>query len=234
MSVILALDTSAVSTGAAVAVDGRVASSSLVLKPRGHSENLFAQVEEVLKAAGVTKEQLTGVAVTNGPGSFTGLRVGLATAKGLAFGLGLKIAGVSTLAALREPHSDFKGFVAPLLDAKKGQVYASVYDSGGNLEVEEGAYGPEDFASRLLALKAPCLLVGSGLGPYRAIFERNAPWGHVYAHHDQWHVSPGAVAAIAARIFEAGHEVSSQRLGAVYLRKSEAEENWKTSGKAAI
>ena len=84
MIALLALDTSAGSTGVAVAVDGVVRSVSTIVKPYGHSDTLFAQIDEALREAGLAREALSAVAVTRGPGSFTGLRVGVATAKGEA------------------------------------------------------------------------------------------------------------------------------------------------------
>ena len=99
---LLALDTADRCAGVAVAVDGEVRAVCLSAVPFRHAERLFALIDAALGAAGLEREALSGIAVTRGPGSFTGLRVGLATAKGLACALGVPAVGVSTLRALAE------------------------------------------------------------------------------------------------------------------------------------
>ncbi|MHB8765940.1 MAG: tRNA (adenosine(37)-N6)-threonylcarbamoyltransferase complex dimerization subunit type 1 TsaB, partial [Deferrisomatales bacterium] len=128
MRALLAIDTADLSAGVAVAVDGEVRAEVCQPSRFRHAERLFLLIEAALAAAGAEKQHLACVAVTRGPGSFTGLRVGVATAKGLALALGIPVVGVSTLRALARGASPFPGLVVPVLDARKRQVYAAAYD----------------------------------------------------------------------------------------------------------
>lgn len=225
MKAILAIDTSSGSTGVALAVDGRVLASSVAFRPYRHSENLFERIEEVLKEAALDKGALTGVAVTNGPGSFTGLRVGLATAKGLAYGLNVPLAGVSSLKAQAEPEIKPGKIVAPLFDAKKNQIYAAAFDHEGKAVIPENAWHPEDFAAALEKLDAPVILLGSGLKPFGGIFAERLGEKAVLAPPEKWNIDPAAVARLGMSEFEAGRMTDPALVKPVYLRLSEAEEN---------
>lgn len=224
MRAILAIDTSSQSTGVALCVDGRVVAASALVKAYRHSENLFARVDEVLSSGGVSRKALTGIAVTRGPGSFTGLRVGIATAKGLAFGLGLPIAGVSSLRALASAHIGFKGVVAAAVDAKKNQVYAAAYSSEGYELIPEGAFDPGNFASRLAGTGHDVILTGTGAGVYEEAFRKVLGAGLTLAPESAWEIDPGQVALLGYGEFIAGRDMEASRLLPSYLRRSEAEE----------
>lgn len=221
---ILAIDTSSRSTGVALAVEGKVAASSSVVQVGGHSENLFAQIDGVLKAGGISRGEIAGIAVTRGPGSFTGLRVGIATAKGLAFGLGVRIVGVSSLRALASGVRGFSGVLAAAVDAKKGQVYAAAYDADGEAVVPERAWEPEDFAREVAALGGPLLLTGSGAGAYADIFRTRLGDALAIAPEDAWEIDPAMVAFLGHAEFAEGRSEEPSMLSPVYLRRSEAEE----------
>src|SRR3990172_13171727 len=124
---ILAVETSTLAGGAAL-LDGDRAGGENVLNIRAtHSERLMAAVDHLLHVSGWELEQLEGLAVAIGPGSFTGLRIGTSAVKGLALALGVPIAAVPTLHALAATLPFAAHPVCPVLDAKKGEVYASLY-----------------------------------------------------------------------------------------------------------
>ncbi len=130
------------------------------------SESLAAAIAGARERAGLDLRELRAIAVGLGPGSFTGLRVGLATAKGLAFGTGVPVFGVSSLAVLAA--SSGPGLVAPVLDARVGEVFGALYEVGVDdsitCRVDDGAYLPERLAETVVAAaagRAVCL-VGSG------------------------------------------------------------------------
>ncbi len=157
---LLAFDTAtdAVCT-ALVADDGRALAEAVSHVPGGAARRVLADVDHVLAAAGVGLGDLRGIVVGRGPGSFTGVRIGLATAAALADGAGLPLAGVSTLEALR--HLNAPGAVA-VIDARRREVFAS------GPGVPAAAYAPADLAARL-AEGTVC--VGDGALRYRAVFE---------------------------------------------------------------
>ncbi|MGB9825310.1 MAG: tRNA (adenosine(37)-N6)-threonylcarbamoyltransferase complex dimerization subunit type 1 TsaB, partial [Desulfofundulus sp.] len=150
----LVLGIEAATPVAAVAVvDGeRLLAERMVNNRRTHSVNLLPMIKAVLEDAGVGREDLGGIAVSSGPGSFTGLRIGMATAKTLAQVWGLPVVGVGTLDALAHPLTGQGGLICPILNARKDEVYAAVYRTvDGELERLEGpvAVRPGELAGRL-------------------------------------------------------------------------------------
>ena len=196
---VLGLDTSTLTSGIAVLVDGKVVAEARH-DASAHKSDLLVAIDDVCKRAGVAPMELDAIAVGAGPGSFTGLRIGMATAKGIAFAAGKPLWAVSSLAALAWGHP---GFVVAVLDARKREVYAGCYRDGALVDVERvlppAAVGP--WATEL----APDQLityVGDMLAP-----ETTTPSG-------------AAVAALAL----AGSRVDVVTEAAPsYIRKAEAE-----------
>lgn len=122
---ILGIETSTRAASVAVSFDGKILAESLRESPQSFSETLMPQVEEVIKVSGAF-ENLDAVAVSIGPGSFTGLRIGLATAKALSYAWGIKIIGVPTLQALSYNFPSAKVF--PLIDAQKNRAYCQMFE----------------------------------------------------------------------------------------------------------
>ena len=145
---ILAIEASAKVAGAAFLESGRILAEQMVNGPLTHSETLMPMVAEVLRQAGRQPEEIDIIAVTNGPGSFTGLRIGAATAKGMALGLGIPVLPVPTLEALAFNVQSWPGLVVPMMDARRGQVYSAVYLQGQCVRPAE-AIAPEALAQWL-------------------------------------------------------------------------------------
>ena len=160
---ILAIDTCLAASSVAV-LDGDDVVRAARSEPmtRGHQERIVVLAREVMAEAGVKFPDLTRIAVTVGPGSFTGLRVGLSFAKGLAAALSIPCVGINTLEALAATAAA-TGFVAGVLDAKMGQVYLQVFDGGKPLMAPD-ALEVGVAAARLAELYSggPATLVGSG------------------------------------------------------------------------
>ncbi|GAB6932450.1 tRNA (adenosine(37)-N6)-threonylcarbamoyltransferase complex dimerization subunit type 1 TsaB [Calditerricola satsumensis] len=125
--VILSLDTSGRAMGVALLQDDRVLGEWCTNTQHHHSVRLMPAVRHLLAEAGVTPRELTAVAVAKGPGSYTGVRIGVTTAKTLAWALGIPLIGVSTLQVMAANVPDFPGLVVPLFDARRQRVYAGVY-----------------------------------------------------------------------------------------------------------
>jgi tRNA threonylcarbamoyladenosine biosynthesis protein TsaB len=157
---ILSIDTCLGASSAAVLDGERVLAARSEPMTRGHQERIGVIAREVAAEAGVAFPDLTRIGVTVGPGSFTGLRVGLAFAKGLATALSIPCVGVNTLESLAFGR---KGFVAALLDARMDQVYMQVFADGASLMAPD-ALGLGEAAARLAELYSggPATLVGSG------------------------------------------------------------------------
>lgn len=182
---ILGLDTSTLSISVAVVREVEGAWRVLARRDRGptgpnHSSLLPTWIDEVLAEAGVRLADLDGIGVGIGPGGFTGLRISLATAKGLAYAARLPLAGVSTLEAMALQARGLvpeAGAIVPLLDARKREVYAGFYlPEGSGVAGAPGRAAdvvapPQVVAEALAALPGPLVLLGEGYLAYRALFD---------------------------------------------------------------
>jgi tRNA threonylcarbamoyladenosine biosynthesis protein TsaB len=179
--IVLALDTALGACSAAVTRDGQTLAALSEPMTRGHQERLASLVRETMLEAGVAFADLDRIGVTVGPGSFTGLRVGLAFAKGLGLALGKPCVGVGVLEALAASNPG-QGLTAAVIDAKRGQVYIQIFDDGTALMAPD-ALPVEDAAARLAEVwrDGPVRLVGPGahllanIAPEIEVLERAAP-----------------------------------------------------------
>lgn len=169
---LLALDTSTFIGTVAVVRDGELLSEWSASVRATHGETLLPHVARAVELAGISLSQVDAFAVGLGPGSFTGVRIGVATAKGLALAEQKPLVGVDTLRVLARGFAVSPGLCAPVLDAHKGEVYAALYghDAAGELSELVAPFNaaPEDAAVRLGAASAgaPIWFAGSGLARY--------------------------------------------------------------------
>jgi len=191
---------------------------------RLHSETLLPAIDALLRGAGVALEDVGAFAVSVGPGSFTGLRIGIATLKGLAFGTDLPVAPVPTLAALCPAAGGMAGPVGALLDARRGEVYAAVYAEPGSLEEivpGDRAYRPEALAARLP--EGASLVVGEGAAPAARALARCGPPGLRLLAPERGGACAERVGRLGQAILAAGGGVRAEALRPRYVRRAEAE-----------
>jgi tRNA threonylcarbamoyladenosine biosynthesis protein TsaB len=215
---LLALE-SAVSPGVALLRDETLAAECACTHPA--AETLLPAVARVLEEAGVALAVVDAFAISIGPGSFTGLRVGLATLKGLAFGTGRPAVAVPTLAALAFSAPAGEGPVIAALDARRGELYAAAFDAPGGRPLDwlpEGVYPAAALASML---RAPCRVVGEGAA--LAADALRAALGTGVALHPECVPSAASVARLGRRLLDAGADVDAASLVPRYVRRAEAE-----------
>jgi tRNA threonylcarbamoyladenosine biosynthesis protein TsaB len=217
---ILTIETSTPLEIVAVVQGGAVAAESRTTAGRGHRDRLASSIEQVLDESGNDLRALGAIAVSIGPGRFTGLRVGLATAKGLAVTAGLGVRPVRTLPALALSAGATDGLVCPALDARRGEVYAALLrPRSGAVVMSEEALVPSDLARRVGALSRgePVIFVGTGAVAYRD--EIGVALGPLarFAPNDLTAPSPLALARLAAGAPELRDEALAA-LEPVYLR----------------
>ena len=162
---LLAFETSAKAASVALFEDGALLGESYQNTGLTHSQTLLAMAQELLKQWDCKPQELSAVAVANGPGSFTGVRIGVAAAKGLAWGGELPLYGVSTLEAIALGLGVYQGYVCPVMDARRQQVYnALFYVNQGKLErlTPDRAIALEELKESLKNLQEPIFLVGDG------------------------------------------------------------------------
>jgi tRNA threonylcarbamoyladenosine biosynthesis protein TsaB len=223
----LAVDTSTL-TGAVALLDGDAAVAECRLSTRvTHSERLLATVDRLLDAAGWRLGDLEALAVGVGPGSFTGLRIGVSTMKSLAFATGLPLAGVPSLDALAWS-LPFAGCVlCPIVDARKGEVYAASYRTDqGRIErlSDYRALAPEALAAEFAGGAAdPVVFLGDGVGRYAATLERLLGAAARFAPPSHRVPSALAVAELGRAALLAGAASDPTALTPLYVRRAEAE-----------
>ena len=222
---ILAVDTATPRGSVALLESGRLVGEINYEVPGSHSSRLLQSIDFLLGAAGLSVREIDGFGVAAGPGSFTGIRIGLSTVKSLAFASGKPAAPVSTLTALatKLAHSPAR-LICPLLDAKKAQIYAALFElrpSGLAEIIPQGAYNPDGFFSRLPARRL-VRFIGDGLALYgdaaRAILGDKARFSFRSSF------LAAEVGTLADRILREGEGVPAERLEPLYFRRSQAEE----------
>ena len=163
---LLALDTTTMVCSVALGEDNKLwAEYSLNIK-KTHSQRLMPLLIHMFQESGLSRKDVGGIAVTVGPGSFTGIRIGMATALGLSQGLGVPVVGVMTLDALAWSGVWFQGLICPVLDARKDQVYFALYRGGRDVPVEvkpAEASGLNDLCSLLARYQEPVLFLGDAV-----------------------------------------------------------------------
>lgn len=176
MALILNIETATTNCSVSLAKDGKtIAIIEEDDKNYSHSERLHIYIEEVCKKSNISLNQLDAVAVSKGPGSYTGLRIGVSTAKGICFSLDIPLISVLTLEALAHQVKIKKGFIIPLLDARRMEVYSSVYDCNYELLKETEAKVLNNSSFQDFLNKDLVYFIGSGVEKTKnIIFDKNA------------------------------------------------------------
>jgi len=223
---ILAIDTTGQTSSCALISEKngqpQIIAESTINTGLTHSQTIMPLISDMLHNAGFDKSNLHYIAASSGPGSFTGLRIGAATAKGLAAGLGIKIVPVSTLDALAYNMIIEDATIVPIMDARRGQVYAALYvrEGGGLRRLSE--YLAEDMQAVIELVKAEgrsAVFLGDGVAVHEAAI----------AEHPKFTIAPcgfnlqraALVGLIAAQ--NIGDAVSPADFEPCYIRKSQAE-----------
>ena len=175
---ILSIETSADFCSAAISNGEEIITSCLIDQPRAQSSRLAPAIDEMFKAAGLSVKDCKAVAVSSGPGSYTGLRVGVSLAKGLCFGAGIPLIGVGTLdliviQALELYKGERPDFIVPMIDARRMEVYQAVYDYGTNRigEIEPLVLDGESYKD--LLSKGKVLFCGDGCEKFQPLVGRS-------------------------------------------------------------
>jgi len=222
---ILAFETSAKAASVALTDGDKLLGESYQNTGLTHSQTLLPMAQELLKSCGKNPEQVEAVAVAAGPGSFTGIRIGVAAAKGFAWGKELPCYGVSTLEAMARNLGAWQGLVVPVMDARRSQVYTATFlAEGGELSrlCEDRAVSLEDLGKELQNVTQPIFLVGDGSILCYNTLKATVPKLVMPPEH-RTHQRAAGVALVAADKIAAGEEGNGAELTPNYLRLSQAE-----------
>ena len=224
---ILALDSSAVVASVALCDGERLLAEYTLNNGNTHSETLLPMVECLFRHLGVTAGDIDLFAVSSGPGSFTGVRIGAATLKGLAFASEKPCVGVSTLEALAENLVSLPALICPVMNARRSQVYTALFRSDGQRLVrlmEDSALSITELDEILAAYGEEVLFCGDGYDITLSAIEKTKTRPLPFRLRLQ---SAYSVAQVALRRFEEGNYVKDQELTVTYLRPSQAERTYR-------
>ena len=220
---ILVIDTSGPVCGTAVMDEEKVYSEYTAQNKNTHSASLMPMIEAALDSAGTALKDLDAVAAVTGPGSFTGVRIGVATAKGLAHGAGLPCIPVDALEALAVSAGSFEGLVCPIQDARAGQVYGAVFHQGERLTGDR-PMKLEAFLDQAETLGQRFLFLGDGAPVHREAITARFGDRAVFAPAYSSYLRPSAAGWIA---LNRGEKTDYLGLEATYLRPPNAQKNKK-------
>ena len=220
---LLVMDTSGPVCGVAVMEDEKVLCEYTAQNRNTHSANLMPMAEAALQSAGKTIGEMDAIAAVTGPGSFTGVRIGVATAKGLAHGAGIPCIPVDALEALSISAGGFDGVICPIQDARAGQVYGAAFRDGKRMTADE-PLKLEDFLEKILPFGERFLFLGDGVPVHREKILEILGEKAVFAPAHLNYLRPSAAGVLALR---SEARTDYLNLQATYLRPPNGQKNKK-------
>ena len=223
---ILGIDSSGMVAGVALVEDETLVAEYSINHKKTHSQTLLPMLDEIVKMTELDLETIDAIAVASGPGSFTGLRIGSATVKGLGLALEKPIVPVPTCHGLAYNLWGTGQLVCPIMDARRNQVYTGIYAfEGGEMLVrqEQDAMDIHDLIERLNAMGETVIFLGDGVPVYRLIIEQEMKQPFMFAPAHMNRQRAASVASLGAMYYQQGKYESADAHVPVYLRKSQAE-----------
>ena len=224
---LLAVDTSGPVCGVAILTEDGIRHECAIMNHKTHSVNLLPMIDNAFQSTGLTIQDMDRLAVVVGPGSFTGVRLGVSTVKGLAHGAGKPCVAVNALEAMAAGISGFSGVVCPIQDARAGQVYGAAFSAGENRPNRLMADTPmkvEDYVAEISRFGDRFLFLGDGMPVHRQKLQTLLGDAATFAQPQQAFLRPAAVAYLASREAET---VDYRTLMPLYLRAPNAALNKK-------
>ena len=227
--IILSIDSSTPVAGIAVSDGSKLLGEVMINTQNTHSEKLMPMVQQILNDLQMNIQQIDAVAVTCGPGSFTGLRIGMATAKGIVQGGNKKLIAIPTLDCLAQNLKHYPGVICPIMNAQKKQVYTAIYRTAeGKLErlSDYQAIEADKLAEQLLTLNETVWFTGDGVEAFADVFKEKLGDRCRLADGNTVLPRAGALAMLAAERAEKEEFDDLYQAELIYIRKSEAEVQW--------
>jgi tRNA threonylcarbamoyladenosine biosynthesis protein TsaB len=224
---LLAFETATIAGSVAVIDDGALVGEVRINIKVAHAERLMTSVDWLLRSSRISVNDIDAFGVSIGPGSFTGLRIGLSTVKGFAYSTARPIVPVPTLDAFARNLPYCQHFICPMLDARKNEIYTALYKWEKNIckkVIPETAVNPEKF---LKELREPTVFTGDGANIYRELITARLRERALFAPPSKMSPSAATVAEVALEMLKQGTSVDPVTLTPLYIRKSEAEIHWK-------
>ena len=225
---LIGIDSSGLVASVAIVEDETLVAEYTIEHKKTHSTTLMPMLDEIVKMSELNLQEIDAIAIASGPGSFTGLRIGSATAKGLAYSLNKPIIPVPTLAALAYNIQFFDGIICPIMDARREQVYNGLYtfNNGEFTEIKaQRALSVKELLEELNNefLGEKVIFLGDGVPVYRSIIEEKIINTHFYASANISKQRAGSVAVLGKMYYNVGITETAENHEPVYLRLSQAE-----------
>ncbi len=219
---ILAVDTSTPSCSVAVVAGNDLLAEITAGNGQTHSRHLMVLIDSALELAGTNLSKTDGLAFTSGPGSFTGLRIGISTMLGIGAATGKPIAGISGLDALAMQAAAPDITICPLIDGRRNEVYCARYRWVNEVLVKEMAEQVLSLEHAIAGLKTPVLFAGNGAQLYRALLREHLGDGARFARNCQNTLRASTVAWLSMKRFETGDVDDIYRFKPMYIRRPDA------------
>lgn len=223
---ILAIDSSSLVATVAVVQDDIMIAEYTINHKKTHSQTLLPMIDEIVKMAEIKLDDIDAIAISGGPGSFTGLRIGSATAKGLGLVWKKPLIHVPTVDAMAYNLYGTDKLICPIMDARRNQTYTGIYRFDNEefvTVVEQCAISIEELVSKINELQKPVIFVGDGIPVFREYINEHLCVEHFYAPAHMNRQRAGAVAVLGGKYLESGKVESAAEHGPDYLRQSQAE-----------
>ena len=223
---VLAIESSSQVAGAAIVDEERIISECVLNKGLKHSEVLMPIIDSVFSMGDVEVSDIDLFAVSKGPGSFTGLRIGIATAKGLAQSVNRPVIGVPTLDGLAYNIQYTSHIICPMLDARRGEVYTSIYQYEADTLVRKWEYmaiSLRELMDNILPKDGKVVFLGDGTIAYRNLIKEHMKDRAIIAPPIFINQRASSIAQVAIELARGGHMEDFRELEPFYLRKSQAE-----------
>ena len=222
---ILGIESSSLVASVAVVTDDVMTAEYTVNFKKTHSQTLLPMIDEVVNMLGIELDSVDAIAVSGGPGSFTGLRIGSATAKGLGFAMKKPLVQVPTVDAMAYNLFGSDLLICPIMDARRNQVYTGLYRCKEDLEVVKAqcAMDMGELVRELDEGGETVVFLGDGVPVYRPLIGEMMKTPHLFAPAHMNRQRAGAVAALGAKYLAEGNVVTAEEFKPDYLRKSQAE-----------
>lgn len=223
---ILAIDSSSLVASVSLIDDTTIIAEYTINLKKTHSQTLLPMIDEIVSMTGIDKKEIEAIAVTDGPGSFTGLRIGAATAKGLAFALNIPIIGVSTIEAMAYNFNHCNKLICPIMDARRNQVYTGIYECQ-NEELTEllppCAISVHELIDKIIQLKKAIIFIGDGIPVYQKHIDENLKVTHYFANNHLNRQKSSSLGTLGIKYFREGQFESADTFAPKYMRLSQAE-----------
>lgn len=223
---ILAIDSSGLVASVAVVDDDKLLGEYTINHKKTHSQTLLPMLDELANMIELDLNTMDAVAVAGGPGSFTGLRIGSATVKGLALALDKPVISVPTVDALAYNLCGHRDIICPLLDARRNQTYTGLYRFNGNqmqILQEQCVVDINTIITKVNDIGQPAVFLGDGVPVFQSYIEENIRTDYIFAPAHMNKQRAGAVAALAEQYYIEGKAIDAATHKPEYLRLSQAE-----------